>query len=52
MASGSLMPLKIIDQSSATIQTDTNVNTDQVPNINASSISDTHRMIPRNNIKS
>lgn len=51
MASGSLMPLKIIDQSFATIQTDTNVNTDQVPNINASSISDTHRMILGNNIK-
>ncbi|MGI0045263.1 MAG: hypothetical protein ACRD47_16275 [Nitrososphaeraceae archaeon] len=42
----------LIDQSFATIQTDTNVNTDQVQNINASSIFDTHRMIFGNNIMS
>jgi len=37
--------------SPATIQTDTNANTGQVPNINAISIFDTHRMILGNNIK-
>ena len=46
-----LMPLKITDQSFATIQTDTNANTNQAPNINASSIFDTHRMILGNNVK-
>jgi hypothetical protein len=46
-----LMPLKVTDQLFATIQTNTNADVDQVPNINASSIFDTHRMILGNNIK-
>jgi hypothetical protein len=45
------MPLKVTDQLFATIQTNTNADVDQVPNINASSIFDTHRMILGNNIK-
>jgi plastocyanin len=46
-----LMSFGIIDQSFATIQTDTNAGTDQVPNINASSVFDTHQMVLGNNFK-
>lgn len=46
-----LMSFGIIDQSFATIQTDTNAGTDQVPNINASSVFDTHQMMLGNNFK-
>jgi plastocyanin len=46
-----LMSFRIIDQSFATIQTDTNAGTDQVPNINASSVFDTHQMVLGNNFK-
>ena len=46
-----LMSFGIIDQSFATIQTDTNAGTAQVPNINASSVFDTHQMILGNNFK-
>ena len=38
-----LMPLKIIDESFATIQTNTNANSNQVTNNTASSIFDTHQ---------
>ena len=46
-----LMSFGIINQSFATIQTDTNAGTDQVPNINASSVFDTHQMMLGNNFK-
>ena len=46
-----LMPLKIIDESFATIQTNTNANSNQVTNNTASSIFDTHQMVLGNNIK-
>ncbi len=46
-----LMPLEIIDQSFATIQSNTITNTNQVPNNNASSIFNTQQMILGNNVK-
>lgn len=46
-----LMPIRPTVQSFATIQNDINIGTAQSPNINASSIFDTHQMILGSNIK-
>ena len=46
-----LIPLKITDESFATIQTNTNANSNQITNNTASSIFDTHQMVLGNNIK-
>jgi plastocyanin len=46
-----LMAFGIMNVSFATVQTDTSASIDQVPNINATSIFDTHQMVLGNNFK-
>jgi len=46
-----IIPIGMVNMSFATIQTDTNTGSTQIPTINASSIFDTHQMILGNNVK-